>query len=341
MRRTLGVVVSVMVSLVLLIGAALPVDAALPLKTKRCGALITSSFKLGNNLTCDEDGLKIGASGITIDLNGKTLRGDGGDDDNGIENIEGFDRVVIMSNANKPRAKILGFHDGIKIGSGTNRNTVRRIVIDESVADGIDIDGGSGNRIIRVFIDSSGENGVELAGNGATLDDARVWGSGENGIEIVGGNATLRDVEVLVAQENGIDLRGSDSTLLRGFTSLVELVGTRIEGNRNSITKSLSGSNVAGGFHVIGSENDVARNKANLNGDESVDPPQGFGIRVQGDSNTVELNIAKTNDGDGIVVGGILNTVSINTVCGNTGTQILDNGTDTFLEGNITSAECP
>jgi hypothetical protein len=326
---------------ILVLQAAIPAQAALPLRAKQCGDVITRSFKLKNNLSCREDGLKIGASGITIDLNGKTIRGDGGDDDNGIENIDGFDRVVIMSNVNKPQAKIVGFHDGIKMGSGTNRNVIRRIEVQGSVADGIDIDGGGGNSVIRSRVRTSGENGVELAGNNATIDDSSVQASGENGIELSGGNATLRDVRVIAADEDGIVLRGSDATLLRVFTGLAQ-TGTQLEGDRSSIRKSRSVDNIVGGFHVIGSQNDLAGSKAIDNGDPSVgSQPQFFGIWVQGDSNTVELNIVRRIDGDGIVVEGILNTISLNEVCESSGANIVDNGTDTFLEGNVTNAVCP
>jgi hypothetical protein len=47
---------------ILAIQVAIPAEAALPLRRKQCGAVVKTSFRLMNNLTCAKDGLKIGAA---------------------------------------------------------------------------------------------------------------------------------------------------------------------------------------------------------------------------------------------------------------------------------------
>ena len=48
-----------------------------PAESAQCGQRVTRHFVLANDLTCAGDALVAGASGITIDLNGKLLRGPG------------------------------------------------------------------------------------------------------------------------------------------------------------------------------------------------------------------------------------------------------------------------
>lgn len=54
-----------------------PSPAARAPQTARCGQVITADFTLANDLSCPKDALVAGADGITIDLNGKTLKGPG------------------------------------------------------------------------------------------------------------------------------------------------------------------------------------------------------------------------------------------------------------------------
>lgn len=213
MRRTFGVVVSVMVSLVLLIGAAVPVDAALPLKKKRCGALITSSFKLKNNMTCTGDALKVRANGITIDLNGKTLTGDGGDGDFGIDNSRGFDRVQIITGAGKARAKVVEFYVGVQVGAGGQRNTIKRLGVLRPVHDGIDVDGGTGHRIIDNRVVATGDEGIELDGAGGVIKDNFVALAGDNGIKVVGDANDIALNEIDASGDTGIWVNGDINTV--------------------------------------------------------------------------------------------------------------------------------
>jgi hypothetical protein len=261
MRHAIRVVVPVMTALALLIGAALPVDAALPLRTKRCGALITSSFKLKNNMTCTGDALKIRANGITIDLNGKTLTGDGGEGDFGIDNSRGFDRVRIISGTGRPRAVISTFYVGVQVGSGGQRNTIRRIGVLRAVHDGIDVDGGTGHRIVLNRVGFTGDEGIELDGAGGVIKDNVVIGAGDNGIKVVG---DANDVAL-----NDIDGSGDTGIWVNGDINTVEL---------NTVEDS-----AGDGIHIeLGTSNQVTYN--------AICGSTGLDINDNGDSTTIDGN---------------------------------------------------
>jgi len=57
--------------------SAAPASPSRAPEVARCGQVITADFTLANDLTCPKDALIAGADGITIDLNGKTLKGPG------------------------------------------------------------------------------------------------------------------------------------------------------------------------------------------------------------------------------------------------------------------------
>lgn len=73
MRMTSALACAVTGALIVL-GPAPTVSAAAPL---RCGDTVTTDVVLTKNLTCAGDGLRVAGTGLTIDLNGHRLRGDG------------------------------------------------------------------------------------------------------------------------------------------------------------------------------------------------------------------------------------------------------------------------
>ena len=203
----LRVLLPAVVGVILMAGAALPVEGALPLKRKRCGAVVTASFRLKNNLTCTGDGLKVGKNRITIHLNGKTIRGDGDAGDFGIDNSKGFGKVVIKNGT------IRQFDDGVKIGASFS-NTVRKVRVRNSTFDGIDVDGGRGHQIIDNDTSASGENGIEFTGRIATLRGNVATANALDGLFV----EAVEDVEVVGNRADlnldvGIRVVANDSTV--------------------------------------------------------------------------------------------------------------------------------
>src|ERR1700681_1157906 len=95
----------VVLAIVALLGAPWSAPAAPPTVATglSCGATVTSSVRLTNDLlNCPVDGLVVGASGITIDLNGHRITGTSGagpDDPHrcmcGINDRGGFNRITL------------------------------------------------------------------------------------------------------------------------------------------------------------------------------------------------------------------------------------------------------
>jgi hypothetical protein len=60
-----------------------------------CGQVVTTNAFLTQDLSCPgSDGVVVGASGITIDLKGFTLRGDRTGGTTGVLDIPGYDKVI-------------------------------------------------------------------------------------------------------------------------------------------------------------------------------------------------------------------------------------------------------
>lgn len=230
MHRTLRVLVPAMIALVLLLGAALPVHADLPLRSKSCGALITSSFRLKNDLTCTGHGLRIGAGGITIDLNGKTITGDGGSGDFGIYNKNGWDHVTIKTGTGKSRSRIEDFYNGIQSDKGGNYMEIR-----------------------RVFVGYATHDGIKLVGNHHTLVSVKVLDAANEGIEIIGNKAVIRDGQSMrIADSTGdiaIMIEG-DSNKVINMATLHGEEGIKVIGDYNVIKQNEVKEHSVAGIHI-------------------------------------------------------------------------------------------
>jgi parallel beta-helix repeat protein len=237
-----------------LTAAVAPVaQGALPLRHKNCGAVVMNSFRLKNNLNCGGDGLKIGRSGITIDLNGKRIKGDGGPKDWGIANVAGRDDIVVRN------GRIQGFDDGIHVGAGGRRNTFRNLIIGENAFDGIDFDGGRGHRVIGSIIAMNGQFGIQLVGRGRILGNL-VASSGQDGIYVEGNGSRVLDNEA------------------HGNTG----AGIFVFGNDNDVIRNAATQNQGGGLILGGDGNAILGNEFCGNGGEE--------MSITGDGNTVDDN---------------------------------------------------
>ena len=113
-------VVFVFAALVLAAGGA---QQALALS---CGDTLTSDTTLTANLACSGTALVVGADGITIDLNGYTISGDG--TGLGIDNTGGYDNVTIKNGT------ITGFQVVTRGVSSTSKISTSVILMSHSLA---------------------------------------------------------------------------------------------------------------------------------------------------------------------------------------------------------------
>jgi parallel beta-helix repeat protein len=136
-----------------------------------CGQVITASTTITNSLAkCAGDGLVIGASGITVDLNGQTIQGTGLGD--GIRN-NGHDDVTIRNGA------LLNFDHGVVLGPGTVRNSVTGLTLSGNEWSAIDLNAASGNHLAQNQLAQIGDIGLRLTnGSSDNAIKGNVVGSG-------------------------------------------------------------------------------------------------------------------------------------------------------------------
>ena len=259
MGRNRAVSIAVFTGLVVILGSALPANAALPLKRKACGALVRESFRLKNDMNCRGDALRIRADGITIDLNGKVIEGDGGDDDNGIENEGGFSDLTILSRPGQRRAVIRKFDHGVKTFNA-NAVTIRRLVIKRTLSHGIDLEGGSGHQVLNNRVSTAGKNGILLIGDDGLVRSNRATNNTFHGIYVDGDTNLVESNRGNANDYSGINITGDDNDVDQNFTFGNGLNGIGIAGDINDITSNDVRNNQITGIHISGDQNEVQAN---------------------------------------------------------------------------------
>ena len=291
----------------------------------QCGEVITHSTVLDNDLLgCPGDGIVIGSSDITLDLNGHTIEGDGTGIDVGIKNGD-FAARNAYSDVTIRGGSIRQFDIGLRL-DGAHRNILRELnistALDAPDGTGVDLSASSENRIEDVSI-SSNRTGISLLGSdanrirrnfatangrgidveGARNDVEKNIANGNFGVGISLTEGTSNSVKGNVASDNGasgrfsagiVVERSSADEVIRNFTSgnsvgilLSEAVGVRVVGNRVSRADE-------DGIRVDPNSDDTVlrRNTSDRNGDDGID--------IESPGTTVTQNSANSNFDFGI-----------------------------------------
>jgi Right handed beta helix region len=258
--------------------ALAPAASAQPLA---CGSVVTHDVTLDADIHCpspgDPTGLVVGASGITIDLNGHAITGGnsgiGGGGGIGIDNRGGFDRVIVKNGS------IESFSSAAVLLNANRNRLVGLNMFGASTA--VQVMGGRhdvirGNTIL-----------ARAAGLYATLSDQ---------IEIV-------ENHISSAFDVAISANVARSDILRNgpgqFSSMAGFV--QLSGHDNRVANNDTGAAYIAGISVSGSNNVIALNRAT---GPSPLPSAGDGIAVAaGATGTiVRWNLATGNGDDGIDV---------------------------------------
>jgi parallel beta-helix repeat protein len=256
-RRRVGasvVLVWVTAAVGLWVGAG-PADAQVA-----CGQVITEDTRLDADLDCGEPGtlLTIGASGITLDLGGHTIRG--GTVFAGILN-EGHDHVTIENGTISVIGAALLFRDA-------SHNVVRHVGADgEQIAS--DLLGDSDHNTIRdgrlgsaIYIDREADHNRI----------ARNLMSGRDVLAVLGSRNRIVGNEVHVVGQ-GVVL-GGNRDVVSGNTFRQNIgAGIQVEGDRNVVRRNRSIENFGDGIAVLASARGtrLSRNRANRNRDDGID----------------------------------------------------------------------
>jgi large repetitive protein len=328
----------------LVISAALtlgPASAQAHAISITCGATITTDTKLTSDvLNCPENGIVIGADGITLDLNGHTVSGDGPPDascpdgtfcDVGIDNSAGHKTVTIK------RGAVQRFDIGV-LDIGGSQSRIQRISTANNSNFGILVGKSTQSRIDHNSSVDDGTSGIVLSNSrrmridhnsitGTTGYAVPIFGSSYNRFEhnlltndkhgfIVGSSAQntgsnhneIRDnrlssgPSIEIDQSSDNQVRNNSLTDPRDGILLIESRRTQVSGN--SVTVAGVGFSDAGGFGIFldgADDNLVQRN--------TVTGGRGPAIFVTSlespntsDRNTVTHNVVNSRLDSGILV---------------------------------------
>ena len=240
------------------------------------------SYYLTGNITgvAGQDGIRVNAHDVTIDLNGLALNGVAGSGNgivssgwnttviNGAVNGWGFDGVNATAenfHASRVQARNNGQY-GFRVASGG--------LIEDSVATYNAVNGfyiASGGLIEDSVATYNGGSAIVLSGSGVVRGS---YFSGNGGIGIdVSGSALVEDNDIVASPGLGIRLAGNGATVRNNTLARNGLGGIEVYGQTNRIEgNTLTGDPAAPlpipyGIRVTGTHNFIVRNSASYNAD--------------------------------------------------------------------------
>jgi hypothetical protein len=280
-----------------------------------CGQVVTTSAFLTGDLSCaGMGGVVVGASGITIDLKGFSLRGDGSH--YGIDDNDGFDGVKVENGV------LRNFQRGVHAANGADKLALSDVVVAGSTgfgayvdgdsvvvksstfagngADGIEIVGTSASVRASTAVGNQGE-GLFLFGASASVASTTASGNAHSGVAVLGNGAVVRLSTFSGNRENGIEVDGNSATVKSSILSGNTFEGISISGDSASVSSSGASGNGAGGVLVIGDAAQIKGNRAEADGfSGGAADGAGLGIEVPNASlmttPPVGTNVARGND---------------------------------------------
>jgi parallel beta-helix repeat protein len=300
-----------------------------------CGQTITESITLTADQSCTDDGLIVGADGITIDLGGFTLSGDGGASDDGID-VNGHAKVTIRNGTVRNFQRGITSTAGIapqklKISRMTLRYnvkggalTVESGVIEQSAFSnstdvGLDV-GISAGKITATDFVANGGDGLTLFAGKVTVTNVIASGNVGSGIHVMPGQGLA--IQSSTCADNVVN-----GILVEGPYDPIKIVKNTLVGNGANGVAFISAGSAGGGNKIAG--NFIAGNGAS-----------GVALAGFADGNLVSGNRLVGNDDDGVTVDSTssANVVKRNTAIGNGGEGFSIGHASTVVAGNVGNA---
>lgn len=328
--------------------------------TVNCGMVLTQSTLVLNNLeNCAGNGLVVGAEGILIDLNGKTIDGTGqgaGVFNNGFDSIiitnghvqefdyavqlnPGSDRMIVSKingqlNQNAgilldgttlvtvQNNTLINNFDGILLQNGSTSSTIVNNTLSLNTGTGIYLLASTGNRLEGNDVSGTSESAISLEGSsGNNVINNTISSSGSESMTIIAGSNDNHVIgNNLTAGSGGIVIEDSNGTQL--VFNVVQQMGG------DGITLYNAHNSLIRGNDVRHSSSGIELELSTGNRIESNNTSQlnGTGITLGSGSlnNVVVLNSANFNNSEGIAVSdqapaGQGNLIDRNTANGNGG----------------------
>lgn len=250
-----------------------------------CGTVLTTNTTLTADLIgCSGDGLVIGAAGITIDLAGHTVAGDGVPNTNGFDAgirdtgfaditvtggaVSGFDRGVWLTSAAHSRVAGMTVH-----GQGNRGIMIEASDASQVVADSAYDNGASGIAIVD-------SQGVEVTQNRSHANPT--------GVRLQGSSGALVTGNTLYGNDNAVQVVDGATGNTISRNRLDDATGAAVEmqfSNYNTISSNVS-SGANGGIILEAADDNVITDNQQLNGIG----PDGIGIQIYGNRNLVARN---------------------------------------------------
>jgi parallel beta-helix repeat protein len=267
------------------VAATVPSDALA--RQVGCGDTIVRDTTLHRNLTdCPDNGLVIGAAGLTLDLNGHTIDGDAAESecqegavcDVGVDNHTGYDRLAIVG------------------------GTIREFSL------GVLVDGSTGTRVMRTTLADNAFTGLVMVNSRRSLV-AQNSASGSNGyvmfLDAV--DDSVIEHNALANNDHGIALFGASARNVVRRNVVSHNRGAAIDlGNGSALNRIDRNRLVANGDGIIGTEvhdNLISGNVVAGTGFFGFPDTGGFGIILDGaDHNTLNRNVVTGGRGPAIFV---------------------------------------
>jgi parallel beta-helix repeat protein len=167
-----------------------------------CGQTVTTNAFLTQDLVCTGHGILVAAAGITIDLKGFAIRGDGGASDYGVAASNGFDKVTIKNGAVRNfDTGVYAVADDVRVSGVVASGNNDGIVVAGAAAL-VTSSTGSGNYGFGIYVQGAGGRiassgafgnaaGIRIDGANGRVTSSSASGNGDHGIVVVGDAAKL------------------------------------------------------------------------------------------------------------------------------------------------------
>ncbi len=201
-----------------------PSATASPLQIATCGVTATMDVKVVADLNCSDVGIIVGKSGITVDLNGHTVKGSRTPSKNGVDNDGGFDDVTVQNGAVEKFSRWV-------VGIGADRMHVVHVVSSGNLGVGILISGVSARvSSSKSSSNSDADDGIRIVGDFAHVTSSQASGNGANGIAITGNSASVASSQANGNEIDGIHIDGTKARIRASVASTNDDDGVDISG---------------------------------------------------------------------------------------------------------------
>jgi hypothetical protein len=256
-----------------------------------CGQTVTTNAVLTQDLTCAGPGVIVGASGVTIDLNGHVLKGDGTAGHYGIDNKGGYADFVVKNGV------VRNFDTGVYAINYASGQTVSSVVASGNVGQGIYISGPSAT-IASSTAAGNGQTGIHVLVGPGSVTSSTASGNGLHGIWMEGTKQSVKSSTAVGNAGYGIVVSGDAASVTSASANGNKAVGVRVVGSLASIKSSTMSGNGGHGIYVSGDAATLKANRVEGNGFPGGNS-DGAGLGIENTSFTtppVGTNVARGND---------------------------------------------